>query len=393
MSPTLLSLLCALFLTLPLGLIFTIHHDPTAAATAATTAATTLISPPPKKVTSHLQQPQPTFLKNVNVSEYEDNDDDNDNDDSSLFHMASRVDPNPSPGAPKKIAFMFLTTGPLPFAPLWELYFTRTRKTGLYNIYIHADPSIRPDLFHGVFSHRTIPSKPTRRHTPSLAAAHRRLLARALLHDPANYMFALVSPSCIPLHSFDFTYETVMNSKKSFIEILENEEGAWRRWAARGEMAMLPEVGFGDFRIGSQFSVLTRQHARVAVNDTRIWSKFRLPCLQKNVHTCYPEESYLPTLLSMVDRIGCVPATLTYVDWEGRHDGHPHTFHEAEVGPELIRALRGRRPRYGDEEINGSDASVTRFTRRNDPFLFARKFGSDTVGALMDIANDVILKD
>ncbi|CAH1426226.1 unnamed protein product [Lactuca virosa] len=363
MSPTPLTLLCALLLTHPLAIVFTINTD-----------LTTTVSPPPQ-----LQKPNNRFMEE-------------EMDDNSLFHLASRVNPNPSPaGAPKKLAFMFLTTDRLPLAPLWELYFNRTKTKHLYNIYIHADPNLRYDLlFQGVFSNRTIPSKPTRRNTPTLAAAHRRLLARALLHDPANYMLALLSPSCIPLHSFDFTYKTLMSSKKSFIEILENEVGAWGRWAARGETVMLPEVSYERFRIGSQFSVLTRHHARVVVGDTRLWSKFKLPCLQENIGRCYPEENYFPTLLSMVDRRGCVPATLTYVDWKRGQHGHPYTFQASDVGPEFIRTLRRRRPRYGDEEMNGSDASVI---RRNDPFLFARKFGADTVGALLDIADDVVFRE
>ncbi|KAI3788986.1 hypothetical protein L2E82_01769 [Cichorium intybus] len=366
MSPSPLTLICALLLTLPLAIVFTINTD--------ISGITTTATPPPQ-----FQKPNTILMK-------EEMDDD------SLFHLASRVNQNPSPaGAPKKLAFMFLTTGQLPFAPLWELYFNRTKRKDLYNIYIHAKPNLRYDLlFQGVFSNRTIPSKPTRRNTPTLAAAHRRLLARALLHDPSNYMFALLSPSCIPLHSFDFTYKTLVSSRRSFIEILENETGAWGRWTARGETVMIPEVTFERFRIGSQFSVLTRHHARMVVGDTRLWSKFKLPCLRENIDRCYPEENYFPTLLSMVDRRGCVPATLTYVDWKRSHHGHPYTFHVSDVGPEFIRTIRRRRPRYGDEEINGSDASVI---RRNDPFLFARKFGADTVGALLEIADDVVLTE
>ncbi|KAJ9538191.1 hypothetical protein OSB04_030924 [Centaurea solstitialis] len=391
MSPSPLSLLCALLLTFPLAILFTINTQDAAATT------TTTVPPPPATPTPPIPPPPPIKIKTqlLKPSKNKMEDHGDDDDDTSLFHMASRVDPNPGPvGAPKKLAFLFLTAGPLPLAPLWELYFNQTKIKHLYNIYIHADPNspIYPPPFQGVFANRTIPSKPTRRHTPTLAAAHRRLLAHALLHDPSNYIFALLSPSCIPLHSFDFTYKFLVKSKKSFVEILENEVGARGRWAARGETAMLPEVKFEDFRIGSQFSILTRGHARLAVGDTRLWSKFKLPCLQENVYRCYPEENYLPTLMSMVDRKGCVPATLTYVDWKGHHNGHPHTFGASEVGPDLILTLRGRRPRYGDEEMNGSDASVT-VRRRGDPFLFARKFGADTVGALMDIANDVILRD
>ncbi|KAF7136539.1 hypothetical protein RHSIM_Rhsim08G0131600 [Rhododendron simsii] len=37
-----------------------------------------------------------------------------------------------------KVAFMFLTKGPLPLSPLWEKFF-RGHK-GLYSIYVHTDP-------------------------------------------------------------------------------------------------------------------------------------------------------------------------------------------------------------------------------------------------------------
>lgn len=57
----------------------------------------------------------------------------------------------------RKIAFMFLTRGPIPLAPLWERFF---KGNELYSIYIHSLPSYRPDfppssVFHG----RQIPSQ------------------------------------------------------------------------------------------------------------------------------------------------------------------------------------------------------------------------------------------
>ncbi|KAF8035885.1 hypothetical protein BT93_C1796 [Corymbia citriodora subsp. variegata] len=283
---------------------------------------------------------------------------------------------------------MFLTTTGLPFAKLWEAYFNSAPR-GLYNIYIHVDPTMRPgQRFTGVFAGRAIPSKPSRRHTPTLTSAARRLLARALLHDSANAMFALLSPSCVPLRSFNFTYRTLAGSGKSFLEILKNEAGRYDRWAARGPDAMLPEVPLEDFRIGSQFWVLTRRHAREAAADTRLWSKFKRPCVHR--HTCYPEEHYFPTLISMRDPRGCVPCTLTHVDWRGRSDGHPRTYRAEEVGPELIRWLRSARPRYGDDGANGTDLLLT---KRHDPFLFARKFAPGAAGALMGMAEDVLFKD
>ncbi|XAR70978.1 hypothetical protein NMG60_11028037 [Bertholletia excelsa] len=307
--------------------------------------------------------------------------------DKQIFQQASRVNQNPS--RPAKLAFMFLTTTPLPFAPLWELFFNQA-PSNLYNIYIHADPTFEYDSsFSGVFTNRVIPGpKPTHRHSPALISAERRLLSHALLHDPSNAMFALVSSSCIPLHSFNFTYRSLMESKKSFIEIIKNESEAYYRWVVRGEEALLPEVPFEKFRTGSQFFVLTRKHARLVVSDRRLWAKFKLPCLTR--FHCHPEEHYFPTLISIKDPRGCIPATRTYVDWSITWHGHPRLFNASEVGPHLIWEIRNKRPRYGEDGTNGPDSLTG---KRNDPFLFARKFSPDSIQPLMRIAPDVIVKD
>ncbi|XVE71191.1 hypothetical protein DITRI_Ditri10aG0130900 [Diplodiscus trichospermus] len=372
LSPTPLSLLCALLLCLPLAVIMTI------------TSPTTTVpdGPQPNPVLDLVSaaethqilslKPPPLPLE----------------DDKLLLRVASRVNSKPPTGSPKKIAFLFLTVSPLPFAPLWELYFNQTPKN-LFNIYVHADPTYPYDQpFSGVFAHRVIPSKPALRYTPTLTSAARRLLAHALLHDRSNYMFALLSASCIPIHSFGFTYETLTRSEKSFIEILNNEIGSYDRWAARGPDAMLPEVKFEDFRIGSQFWCLTRKHARIVVGDQVIWAKFNQPCVVWD--TCYPEENYFPTLVHMRDPRGSVPATLTNVDWNNSFDGHPRMYVASEVGRELIMQLRKDKARYGDDGTNDSDSSVT---QRRDPFLFARKFSPDSIQPLLSIASDVIFKD
>ncbi|MED6112236.1 hypothetical protein PIB30_059858 [Stylosanthes scabra] len=257
---------------------------------------------------------------------------------------------------------MFLATSSLPFAPLWESFFKNAPKTHV-SIYVHVDPItftwIPP--YSSVFHDRIVPSKRSARHSTAVAAAMRRLLASALVDDPNNYMFILVSDSCIPLHSFNFTYKVFANSNKSFVEMKPQDLGAFFRWTVRGAHAMLPEVRYEDFRYGSQFLSLTRKHARMVVADTRVWSKFKLPCFQ-----------------------GCVHATLTNVDWSlGTFDGHPRMYKKDEVGPKLIWALRRDRPKY-DEDVDGE---------RNDPFLFARKFSPDALQALMAIADSVIFKD
>ncbi|XVF89324.1 hypothetical protein PTKIN_Ptkin19aG0120800 [Pterospermum kingtungense] len=375
LSPTPLSLFCAVLLCLPLAVLVTITSPTT---TAVVHGGSQHNSPVTDFVPAAKAHQGVSFKPPPLPPE----------DDESLLRVASRVNSNPPPGSPKKVAFLFLTISPLPFAPLWELYFNQA-PTNLFNIYVHADPSYTYDTpFTGVFAHRVILSKPALRFTPTLASAARRLLAHALLHDPYNYMFALLSASCIPIHSFHFTYKTLTRSKKSFIEILNNETGSYDRWAARGVEAMSPEVKFEDFRIGSQFWSLTRKHARLVVGDRVIWAKFNQTCVVWD--TCYPEENYFPTLLHMRDPRGVVPATLTHVDWNGSYDGHPRMYVASEVGAQLIMRLRKDKPRDGDDASNGSDSSVA---QPHSPFVFARKFSPDSVQPLLRIASDVMFKD
>lgn len=71
--------------------------------------------------------------------------------------FAPRVKKYPFKRVPK-IAFMFLTKGPLPLAPLWERFFKGHK--GLYSIYIHSLPSYQADFpSSSVFYKRQIPSQ------------------------------------------------------------------------------------------------------------------------------------------------------------------------------------------------------------------------------------------
>lgn len=58
----------------------------------------------------------------------------------------------------KKVAFMFLTMGTLPLAPLWEKFFEG--QEGLYSIYVHPHPSHNDSWPpNSVFFGRRIPSQ------------------------------------------------------------------------------------------------------------------------------------------------------------------------------------------------------------------------------------------
>ena len=60
--------------------------------------------------------------------------------------------------APRKVAFMFLTAGPLPLADLWEMFFEGHH--GFYSIYVHSHPSYVHEMPPtSVFYGRRIPSQ------------------------------------------------------------------------------------------------------------------------------------------------------------------------------------------------------------------------------------------
>ncbi|CAL0303128.1 unnamed protein product [Lupinus luteus] len=307
-----------------------------------------------------------------------------DADDLSLFRRATTTTRHLSTASNQKpkIAFLFLTNSNLSFAPLWQKFFSSDPNRHLFNIYIHADPTSAVADPGGVFHGRFIPSKKTYRSSPTLISAARRLLANALLDDPLNQYFALMSQHCIPLFSLRFVYNYLFErspnsaasraNHRSFIEIISHESNLYERYLARGVDVMLPEVPYHHFRVGSQFFTLTRHHAKLVVKDQRLWKKFRLPSITED--PSYPEEHYFPTLLSMVDRNCCTGSTLTRVNWTGSWNGHPHLYTPEEVSPELICNLR---------EPNS----------RNYLHLFARKFSPECLVPLMDIADDVIIRD
>ncbi|KAK4790983.1 hypothetical protein SAY86_031396 [Trapa natans] len=292
-----------------------------------------------------------------------------------------------------KIAFLFLTNSDLHFSPLWQRFFRDGRSRSLFNIYVHADPSANISLppAGSVFHGRLIPSKRTSRASPTLISATRRLLAAAILDDPANFYFAVLSQYCIPLHSFDYVYRSLVISTtfdssiaiaesaqhgvrlryNSYIEVLDRSSRLWKRYIARGRYVMLPEVPFDKFRVGSQFFTLTRLHALMVVRDRSLWRKFKLPCYREDA--CFPEEHYFPTLLSMKDRHGLTGYTLTAVNWTGTVNGHPHTYGPREVSPELIQRLRD--------------------SKHSESYLFARKFSPDCLAKLMEIADSAIFQE
>ncbi|KAK2983847.1 hypothetical protein RJ640_008523 [Escallonia rubra] len=300
--------------------------------------------------------------------------------DTELFWRASfvpRIKEYPFKRTPK-IAFMFLTRGPLPLAPLWERFFKGHE--GLYSIYMHTLPSYEADYPpSSVFYQRQIPSQPGDYENldfvievaewgmMSMCDAERRLLANALL-DISNEWFVLLSEACIPLHNFSIVYRYISKSRFGFIGAFD-EPGPYGR--GRYNEKMVPEVNITQWRKGSQWFEINRKLAVDIVKDDIFYPKFKEFCRP----ACYVDEHYFPTMLSIQSPHLLANRTTTWVDWS-RGGAHPATFGKADITEQFFkRIFEGHTCIY-----NNQPSSLC--------FLFARKFAPSALDPLLEHASE-----
>lgn len=263
-----------------------------------------------------------------------------------------------------KIAFMFLTKGPLPLAPLWERFFKGHE--GLYSIYVHSLPSFHANFpSASVFYKRQIPSQVSEWGRMSMCDAERRLLANALL-DINNEWFVLVSESCIPLYNFSVIYHYIMKSRYSFMGAFD-DPGPFGR--GRYNQNMLPEVNITQWRKGSQWFEIDRKLASYIVSDTKYYPKFEEFCKP----ACYVDEHYFPTMLTIRAPSLLANRSITWVDWS-RGGAHPATFGRADITEAFMKKIH-----EGHECVYNDQPSTV-------CFLFARKFASSTLEPLFLLA-------
>ncbi|KAF5206563.1 Glycosyltransferase bc10 [Thalictrum thalictroides] len=297
--------------------------------------------------------------------------------DDELFWRASMVPKKenyPYTRVPK-VAFMFLTRGPLPLAPLWDKFFEGHEE--FFSVYVHALPGYKLNVSStSAFYNRQIPSKDVRWGTIELAASEKRLLANALL-DLSNERFVLLSESCIPVYDFDTVYKYLIGSAQSFVEAYDDPS---RYGRGRYHRRMYPDIKLYQWRKGSQWFELNRVLAVNIISDTKYYSIFKKYCKP----SCYPDEHYLPTLLNMFYGSLNSKRTLTWVDWS-KGGPHPVTYVGVNITEGFIESIRN----------NGTMCSYKSQTTYNTQmtsvcYLFARKFAPDTLVPLLNLTSTVM---
>ncbi|KAI3665554.1 hypothetical protein L6452_44181 [Arctium lappa] len=267
--------------------------------------------------------------------------------------------------APYKVAFMFMTPGPMPLSPLWELFFKGHK--GLFTIYIHPHPDYN-DTFpqDSVFYGTRIASQPVHWGDISMVDAERRLLANALL-DPLNQRFVLLSESCIPLFNFTTTYSYLVNSNLSYISSFDDKRKSGR---GRYNPQMSPNITIQDWRKGSQWFEINRDLALRIVIEHKYYSIFKEFCHPP----CYNDEHYLPTMVNILYGEMNSNRSITHVDWS-IVGPHPRKFVQSEITEELLNSIR-----FAPTECV--------YNNNTTPMclLFARKFTPGTLKPLLTFA-------
>lgn len=199
----------------------------------------------------------------------------------------------------------------------------------------------------------------------SIVDAERRLIANALL-DPQNACFVLLSESCIPVFNFSYVYRQLMDTPWSYVRVKDDRgplgRGRWRK-------AFKPLVPWDKWRKGSQWVEMRRDVARLITNDTEYYPLFKRHC----TGSCYSDEHYFPTLLSILAPEKVANRTLTWSNWRARAF-HPETFTARRISPEVI------------DMIKRDQSCVNARGHKTHCYLFARKFKADTLGPLLNLS-------
>ncbi|KAG0553788.1 hypothetical protein KC19_12G039100 [Ceratodon purpureus] len=285
--------------------------------------------------------------------------------------VGARRRPRPETVTPK-IAYMFLTRGPLPLGPLWERYFKG--HGDLYSIYIHAHPNYMPNFPpDSAFYRRNIPSKEVFWGKLSVFAAERRLLANALL-DPANERFVLLSESCIPITPLPVAYKYFTEAQHSFVEayFLAGKGGMGRYTRIKDRRKLKPEIMPMQWRKGSQWFEMSRALALMVVSDRKYYPKFEDFLCRDNC-ICYIDEHYLATVLTILAPSQLANRTSTYIDFS-RNTAHPKQWDKKLINEASLKQITsGHNCTY-----NGKLTQTCH--------MFSRKFSPDAVEPLLELA-------
>jgi hypothetical protein len=321
---------------------------------------------------------------------------------------------------------------------------TEYRNQHLFSMYVHVPPSFEgfdpQSLWHGkVVRYRV----ETQWGAHTLVEATRHLLWEAF-RDPLNTRFLLLSESDIPLYDPLTMYQQLQAEENSRLDTCVHDDVSPWRWHPSMETKRLK---FHHWRKSPQWMTLTREHAKMALEDHEVYRMFERHCWSAwdDEHSrwhreCFSDEHYFATLLATFEKDSegiCGSRGVSFTLWESK-SAHPRSFNQDEITMDLIRKARDGHKTLGGQllpscnwqeaqlEATGlfTPANVALDTNSKEEmcesfrtktpvlsskmpatcFLTARKFGKDSVSRVkklflhcdqdsMFLSKDVCLKE
>lgn len=283
-----------------------------------------------------------------------------------------------------KIAFLFLTRGPMPLENIWHEFFRWRADRSRYSIYIHPHAGYHyppVSLFHGKEVEDELVEVAWGGMSQVRAIKH---LVSAALQDPLNERFCLFSEACIPLVPFAKWYRIMMAHPISIVNACpmnpdHMELGS--RWAPALEKVGLRKE---HWRKSATWFALTRKHAEVFVLETeseKAWES--VPCC---------DEHYLPTILAWhgLDNETTCTDGMTFINWESDIAAHPKQYSAEEVDAKLL-TQEMQQPRPGAKRRIGFSKMCSGF---EELCHFAgRKFSPHSRFVLMELMQHILSEE
>ncbi|CAI5977928.1 unnamed protein product [Closterium sp. NIES-65] len=281
---------------------------------------------------------------------------------SSNFSSSSSSSPlssaSPSASRPTpKLAFLFLSRGPLPLARLWARFFRGYERH--YSAYLHPAPGYRvPRGLRRALNLTVVPSKPAFWGTLSIVEAIKRLLANALL-DPHNVRFIILSERDIPLYPFPVIHRYLLSSSLSF----SGGHPKHFRNTLVARRVFPPGLVQSGWVHGECWLEMARPHAWAVVSEWR-WHEMGLQyCKAIFQPTCCVDENLMQTLLTLAFPHQVANRTVMSVFWK-QATAHPHTYLRQDITAETIGGIKEEREyRWGGGKgswgIDGKRAAAT----------------------------------
>ena len=228
-----------------------------------------------------------------------------------------------------KIAFLFMTRGPMPLEDLWATFFDWKADPKDYSVYVHTQPGFKysnDSIFYG--KNKDL-DKPVEWGKMSQVLGIKRLVRQAL-QDPLNERFCLMSESCIPLVPFRKWQSVMFNHSKSILNACPMEGMEENRWHKDLDQT---NITVKHWRKSATWFALNRKHAEIFVNETETESAWnKVMCV---------DEHYLPTILANrgLDNETTCSDGFAYVHWPSAIAAHPSTFSGTDITKSFLRAL------------------------------------------------------